>query len=171
MDRSKRRKTPDETLVLTRHDKVTVKKQRTRQLHKPWQNQVHLQQFHFLNHDLGDKAGAEEHLLEAERLLKKFEEMERLSLLELTVWKAACISRARDTTLPKDVKTVGDALLYTERNRDCWKDYRTAMRSSNAVEIVIKHVHPFIRKTSSPVPAGPRGDDSSDSSSSESDSD
>jgi hypothetical protein len=74
--------------------------------------------------------------------------MERLSLLELAVWKAACISRAGQVEpgSKTNIKTLHDAILFVANNRHTWKKYREEMRKSNAIEVIIQHVLPFLGK-------------------------
>jgi hypothetical protein len=84
-------------------------------------------------------------LIQAETLLQKYEQMERLSLLELAVWKAACTSCVEFDS-KTNMKTLHDAILFVANNRHTWKKYRTEMRKSNAIEIVIQHVIPFLGK-------------------------
>jgi hypothetical protein len=105
--------------------------------------------FRFLTLDLDTSLGtgdvdsvlASSTLAEAKALLKKYELMERLSLLELAVWKSVCMRRVGD-----NVKTVEDAISIATRiaHRDSWRKYQTEMRKSNTMGIVIKHVLPFL---------------------------
>jgi hypothetical protein len=85
-------------------------------------------------------------LVQATTLLQKYEHMERLSLLELAVWKAACISRATRVELDSmaSMKSVEDAVLFVANNHRTWKEHRTETRKTNAIEIVIKRVLPFL---------------------------
>jgi hypothetical protein len=74
-----------------------------------------------------------------------YEPMERLSLLELAVWKACCISRAGEVRVdPNDVKTVDMAIRFAKKQKLSWKDYTAVMRQSNAIEIIIRNVIPFV---------------------------
>jgi hypothetical protein len=87
-------------------------------------------------------------LEKAEISLNNYEYMERLSLLELAVWKAACISHAGQVEVDSktSVKTFYDAILCAAKHQHTWKKYRTDTRKSNAIEIIIKHVIPFLGK-------------------------
>jgi hypothetical protein len=87
-------------------------------------------------------------LTQAKTLLQKYEQMERLSLLELAVWKAASISHAGQVELDSkmNMKTVHDAILCAAKHQHTWKKYRTETRKSNAIEIIMKHVLPFLGK-------------------------
>jgi hypothetical protein len=82
---------------------------------------------------------------QAETLLQKFEQMERLSLLELAVWKAACISCAGRVEVA-GMKTLDDAIMCVANNRHTWKQYRAETRKTNAIEIIIQRVLPFLGK-------------------------
>jgi hypothetical protein len=87
-------------------------------------------------------------LQKGEISLNNYEHMERLSLLELAVWKAACIAQAGLVEIDSktSLKTVHDAILFTGTHQNTWKKYRTETRKSNAIEIIIKHVLPFFGK-------------------------
>lgn len=94
-------------------------------------------------------------LQKAENAIDMYEHMERLSLLELAVWKEACISHAGNVELDSktsildsktSMKTLHDALLFTAQHQHTWKKYRTETRKSNAIEMIIKHVLPFLGK-------------------------
>jgi hypothetical protein len=85
---------------------------------------------------------------QAKTLLQKYEQMERLSLLELAVWKAACISHATriEVDSKMNIKSAHDAILCVAKHQHTWKKYRTETRKSIAIEIIIKHVLPFLGK-------------------------
>jgi hypothetical protein len=84
----------------------------------------------------------------AENLLRLYEHMGRLSLLELAVWKAASISHAGQVEVDSkmSMKTVHDAILCAAKHQHTWKKYRPETRKSNAIEIIMKHVLPFLGK-------------------------
>jgi hypothetical protein len=85
--------------------------------------------------------------LPIEELLSKYEQMERLSLLELAVWKASCTIRAGEVEVDlSGVKTVEDVRSFSEKQRNSWKDYRAEMRHSYLIDIVITGVVPFVGK-------------------------
>jgi hypothetical protein len=87
-------------------------------------------------------------LVQAETLLRKYEQVERLSLLELAVWKEACISCAGQEKVDSktSMETLDHAILFVAKNRHTWKKYRTEMRKASAIDIVIQHVVPFLGK-------------------------
>jgi HD-like signal output (HDOD) protein len=64
------------------------------------------------------------------------------------VWKSACISHAGQVEVESktSVKTLHDAILFAANHQHTWKKYRTETRKSNAIEIIIKQVLPFLGK-------------------------
>lgn len=82
-------------------------------------------------------------IVQAKTLLEKYEQMERLSLLELPVGKAACISRV-EIDPETHIKTLHDAILCVANSHHIWKNYRAETRKTNAAEIIIQHVLPFL---------------------------
>jgi hypothetical protein len=138
--------------LLDRFDSVSRIERRASKLFKTWEDRVIAHLFRYMAGDV--KASNENHhLLEAERLLEKYELMERFALLELAVWKATCTRHAGEVKVdPKDVKTVEDAIRFVdairvaEKQGSGWKDYRTEMRHSNAIEIIMSLVIPFVGK-------------------------
>jgi hypothetical protein len=101
--------------------------------------------------DIDGSTDTYEHLRKATRLLEKYEHMERFALLELAVWKATCTRRAGEVKVdPSNLKTVEDAIRFAEKlaekQRSAWKDYKTEMRHSNAIEIIMSLVVPFVGK-------------------------
>jgi hypothetical protein len=59
-------------------------------------------------------------LVQAETLLRKYEQVEQLSLLELAVWKEACISSAGQEEIDSktsSMKKLRDAILLVANNR------------------------------------------------------
>jgi hypothetical protein len=84
-------------------------------------------------------------LQKVESSLKLYEHMGRLSLLELAVWKAACISQV-EVDSKTSMKTFHDAVLCVAKHQHTWKKYRTETRKSNSIEIIIKQVLPFLDK-------------------------
>jgi hypothetical protein len=68
-------------------------------------------------------------------------------LLELAVWKVTCTRHAGEVEVdPNNVKTVEDMMRFAEKQRSAWKDYNNEMRHSNAIEIIMSHVIPFVGK-------------------------
>jgi hypothetical protein len=114
-----------------------------------WQLHVQGILYRYMRLDMTSLVSDEASLLkQAKTLLQKYEQMERLSLLELAVWKAACVSRSTRVDLDSkmSMKSVEDAVLCVANNHHTWKEYRTETRRSNAIEIIIKHVLPFLGK-------------------------
>jgi hypothetical protein len=110
--------------------------------------QLHVQGVLYRYMTLGVNTDDESLLREAKALLQECEQREWLAWLELAVWKAACISRATRVELDSkmSMKSVEDAVLCVANNHHTWKKYRTETGKSNAIEIIIKHVLPFLGK-------------------------
>jgi len=108
---------------------------RARQLWGPWQNHILAELDFYMDSSLIYSV----HLDKEHSLLLNYEPLERCSLLELAVWKACCISRARDEVVgPSHFKIVGDVLRFDDKQRDSWKDFRKEMRSTNAIWIALR---------------------------------
>jgi hypothetical protein len=122
---------------------VAPEKRLTKLEHIKWQLHVKGLLFDYLS------TGDSSILQRVELLLNMYEHMERLSLLELAVWKAACMSHTAEVK-PDDsqsiMTTLHDAILFTAKHQYTWKNYRTETRKSNAHEIIIKQVLPFLGK-------------------------
>jgi hypothetical protein len=138
-------------VFLSRFDKVSNIKRRASELCETWENRVLAQLFRYMARDIDDSTDTSHYLQEAERLLGKYERMERFCLLELAVWKATCTQRAGEVKVdPNNVKTVEDTIRFAqklaEKQHSVWKDYKTEMRHSNAIEIIMSLVLPFVGK-------------------------
>jgi hypothetical protein len=72
----------------------------------------------------------------AKRVLFEFEHRERVSLLELAVWKAVCIA----------VKDNGCHHSWQEWFRDGWKSCKPRVRAANEIGIIVTSVLPFLGK-------------------------
>jgi hypothetical protein len=132
---------------LARFDSVSRIKRRASKLFETWENRVLTQLLHYMAGDIDGSNAIQQHLLEAERLLEKYERLERLALLELAIWKATCTRHAGEVKVdPKHVKTVEDTIRFAKRQRSAWKEYKTEMCHSNAIEIIMKQVIPFVGK-------------------------
>jgi hypothetical protein len=70
-----------------------------------------------------------------EALVDKFEKMEQLSLLELAIWKAACIMEKTEEL------TYYEMLEWKSRG---WKESKSKMRRSNAIDVIIQNTMPFL---------------------------
>jgi hypothetical protein len=129
---------------------VSSIERRASKLFDTWKNRVLAQ---LLRHKT---PGVTDHCIfpfleEAQRLLEKYERMELLSLLELAVWKATCTQLAGEVKVdPQNVRTVEDAIRFVDairfakKQRSAWRDYKTEMRHSNAIEIILSQVIPFV---------------------------
>jgi hypothetical protein len=64
-----------------------------------------------------------------------YEQMERLSLVEMAVWKAFCMLRAaRAIMVNTKIMTLEDYILFGAAHRSpSWKEYKTEMRKSNVL--------------------------------------
>jgi hypothetical protein len=129
-------------VLLKRTNIVALERRLTKLENTKWQLNVKGMLFDYLS------TGDSSIMQKAEISVNMYEHMERLSLLELAVWKAACISHAGEVKLDSktSMKTLHDAILFTEKHQHTWKEYRTETRKSNAIEIVIKQVLPFLGK-------------------------
>lgn len=87
------------------------------------QNDIYaLQMRHLLQEQ--EQPDGPNYMEEAETLLSKYEEKERMFLLELAVWKAACI-------------VVASSMAG-------WHENKEECRNDNMIEIVLKHVRSFL---------------------------
>jgi hypothetical protein len=75
-------------------------------------------------------------LVKAERTLMKYEQLERLVLLQLAIWKAECLMQMPDTEIGYS-KAV-------DWMKSGWKALKVEMRGSNAIGTVLSLVHPFM---------------------------
>ncbi len=135
-------------VLLTRFTPVLRIKRRASELFETWENRVLAQLFRYI---ASDRDGSTKHLLKADRLLRTYERMERFALLELAVWKATCTRRAGEVKVdPCNLNTVEDTIRFAkklaEKQRSAWKDYKTELRHSNAIEIIMSLVIPFVGK-------------------------
>jgi hypothetical protein len=134
-------------VFLSRFNSVSRIKRRASELFETWENHVLAQLLHYMAGAIDGSTDTYQHLGEAGRLLEKYERMERLSLLELAVWKATCRRHAGEVKVdPSNLKTVEDTIRFAEKQRTVWKDYKTELRHSNAIEIVMSQVIPFVGK-------------------------
>jgi hypothetical protein len=86
---------------------------------------------------LFDIVAGRDQLSVAEELLEKYEDMERISSLELAIWKHACIQ------IP--TKTVSNnALDWQGWFQQGWKENKDSTRHSPAISGIIPHVLPFL---------------------------
>jgi hypothetical protein len=77
-------------------------------------------------------------LLEAEKLLVRFEQMERISLLKLAVWKAVCLAIPENTAAQKDYHSWQQWALAG------WKTNKSTRRKANEIGIIVAAVLPFL---------------------------
>jgi hypothetical protein len=83
----------------------------------------------------GNSHITESSIRDFDKLLIKYEKMEKISLLELTIWKAACI-------MEKTEELTYYAML--EWNSRGWKDSKAKMRRCSAIDMIIRNVLPFL---------------------------
>ncbi len=69
---------------------------------------------------------------------------ERISLLELAAWKAACIHRLDEMKRESGVLVFSNWLAAKSFIDRDWKEYRSEMRHSNRVSIIVERVVPFL---------------------------
>jgi hypothetical protein len=131
---------PCVSLTLARRTRIVALESRLTELeHTKWQFHVKALLFDYL------WEGDVTIFNKAENLLKLYEHMGRLSLLELAVWKAASISQV-EIDSKTSMKTLHDVILCAAEYQHTWKKRRTETRKSNAIEIIVKHVLPFLGK-------------------------
>lgn len=76
-------------------------------------------------------------------LLWRYEQKERLSLLELADWKTVSMIRDQENPMPV-FGNIGQAQRYLVDHRNDWKQYKAELRHSNAISIVMERVLPFL---------------------------
>ena len=96
-----------------------------------WKNEIKGMIFQYQEH--GDQQ-EKKALLD---LLTKYEHLERISLLEQSVWKHVC-----RTNPPNDI--VADVVLSDIWFSKGWKEVKADMRSSNEIAIIMTQVLPFL---------------------------
>jgi len=79
-----------------------------------------------------------------EALLLRYEMKERISLLEIAAWKAACIYRQDEIQRERDIRAHWNWLAAKSYVENDWKEYRTEMRHSNRVNIIVERVVSFL---------------------------
>ena len=75
--------------------------------------------------------------VDVSELLEKYELMEQVSLLELTIWKTSC-------QMSEPSGRSGDSFDWHCWLSSDWQQKKGEMRHSNAIAIVITHVLPFL---------------------------
>jgi hypothetical protein len=75
-------------------------------------------------------------LAAAMTILRKYEYLEPLALLELVVWKAECLKQ-----MPSNHHGIFRAQQWIASG---WKAHKTEQRSSNAMSIIVALVQPFL---------------------------
>ena len=74
--------------------------------------------------------------------------MERLTYLELAVWKATCVSDMPSSYL--SMSSLYDVMQWVKGH---WKTIKDDERSSNSIEIVMQRILPFLDEATSPPSA------------------
>ena len=105
-----------------------------------WRDAVQASLFRYLS--LQDEGNDDNSLQPAYRILNKYEHWERIALLELAVWKAICLVK-----MPAEACT--DYYAAKKWLDSGWKTLKSAQRQSNAVDIVLSRVVPFLDRHSS----------------------
>jgi hypothetical protein len=72
----------------------------------------------------------------AAELLSKYENMQRLSLLYLAVWKEECLAQ-----MPAIVHTIASARQWMTTG---WKEHKAEQRNSSAMNVIASLVQPFL---------------------------
>jgi hypothetical protein len=85
---------------------------------------------------LSTPSESNEQLEDAKAMISKLKYRERVGLLELAVWRSACLMHA-----PKHEMAFAD---WIEWYRKGWKADKTRMRRSNAISIIMARVLPFL---------------------------
>jgi hypothetical protein len=96
-----------------------------------WRNEIHALLGMYLG-SIGENRTA---FIRAVNLFLKCEYMERISLLELTSWKAACIMDMHES------KTMYDMLDWM---RHGWKKNKAKLRRSTATDVIVRNVIRFL---------------------------
>jgi len=81
-------------------------------------------------------------------LLMRYEMKERISLLELAAWKVACIYQQDELQREGSIRALSNWLSAKYFVEHGWKDYRTEMRQSNRISIIVESVVPFLVESS-----------------------
>jgi len=125
-------------VVIARWQKTHELKRRTKQLGLPqWQWEVEKNLYNYISIESEDDIERTKHYYdEACVALRQHEKSERLSLLELAVWKTACILHPLE--IPKD------SLAFLCFLKVGWKANKERMRRSSSIAIVVQQVLPFL---------------------------
>jgi hypothetical protein len=103
---------------------------------KAWRSEVIAQLYWCLLYQFSSDNTANESMKAAQTLLVQLEHLERVSLLELAVWKAVCIA----------TKDNGCHHSWQEWLGEGWKAAKPETRSAREIGIVIESVLPFLGK-------------------------
>ena len=121
----------ESSLLLTRIDRLGL---------PAWRDAVQACLFRYLS--LQGEADTN-NLQQAHVILNKYEHWEGIALLELAVWKAICL-----VEMPPEA--CGDYYAAKAWLDSGWKILKPAQRQSNAVDIVLSRVVPFLACSSTP---------------------
>jgi hypothetical protein len=106
---------------------------------KAWQMDVESKLFWtLLNRRFEDPGTA---LVSATALLEKYEQRERISLLELAAWKATCILHPE--LRPAGIKRKG-YLAWLDWARNGWKENKATLHNANEISIIVTSIMPFL---------------------------
>lgn len=116
---------------VTEHDLI----HRTEQLGlSAWKDSAQAAFFRYLTTDsVGDVA--DDQFCAAVTALSRYEYMERVALLELSVWKAVCLAQ---------MPLVADYYAAQHWCQSGWKNLKAVQRKSNAISIIVSTVLPFL---------------------------
>ena len=107
-----------------------------------WQHHVKSDLFWlFLYGGIGDVQFNAKTTAAVETLLRKYEQMERISLLEQAIWKAVCCIAIPDNAVAKN-----DYHSWQEWARNGWKSGKSTKYKANETGIIITSVMPFLGK-------------------------
>lgn len=128
------------TAVVERCTAAASLESRVEQLHMPeWKDDVRLSLYRAImvsweGDGSPDDGGA---LEEARTKLRRYELMERTSLLELAVWKTACLNYP-------DPKPLRSLLDIQDWIKEGWKASKGNMRAAQDIPIIVKLVLPYL---------------------------
>jgi hypothetical protein len=114
------------------HDELDILEQMT---HAPWRNSVQAGLFCYLFAGSGGVGVDQELLRQTLSRWRRYEYSERLTLVGLAAWKAQCLWQIPDSC---------PYLEYTQWIVSGWKTYKRMHRDSNATNIIVSAVRPFL---------------------------
>jgi hypothetical protein len=126
-------------LYIYPHAKITELSESVPLLGLPrWRMEIEAILFQYCHYGHLYESKANTTLKAATKLHKKYMILERLSCLELAVWKAFCLLK-----LTRPLNTYDDCLWWLSKG---WKDNKPCMRHNPGIYIIMTHVTPFVKK-------------------------